>query len=278
MSKKSYLSNNSQYALSNKNNKIEILSKEENKYIKLINSMQSELYLLKTKLVNKTKLEKELKSFHDRNLELEKEVQRLGKEILEMHRKYNDEKRKKEYLYNKEIKTLKLENEKYKNKIEMVNELAIEKNGILNAFDKVLQERNDILFEHDKTMREKEINTQIKISNLKKKMFDSVNEAQSKIDELNTHYLNASDNLLILENSQLLLKLEYQTRHINKLTAKNEELEKRIYELKKDIQMHKNVEISLAEKNTKLIFENNKLKGIKGRKEKENNDSIKLTF
>ena len=32
----------------------------------------------------------------------------------------------------------------------MVNELAREKNGILKAFDKVLQERNAILIEHDK--------------------------------------------------------------------------------------------------------------------------------
>jgi cell division protein FtsB len=202
--------------------------------------------LLKSKLLNNNKLEKELKSFHDRNIQLEKEIQRLAGDILEIHRKYNDEKRKKENLYNEEIKNLKLENEKYKSKIEMVNELAREKNGILKAFDNVLQERNAILIEHDKMIREKEINNEIKVSNLKKKMIDSVNEAKSKVDELNAECLDNTTKLIYLQNSQLLLKIEYQTQHLNKLNEKNQELENKINELKKDIQIHREVEISLA--------------------------------
>ena len=264
MSKKSSFANTLQYELFQKNNKIEILSKEKIKYAKVIHSMQTELFLLKSKLLNNNKLEKELKSFHDRNLQLEKEIQRLAGDILEIHRKYNDEKRKNENIYNEEIKNLKLENEKYKTKIEMVNELAREKNGILKAFDNVLQERNAILIEHDKMIREKEINNEIKVSNLKKKMIDSVNEAKSKVDELNAECLDNTTKLIYLQNSQLLLKIEYQTQHLNKLNEKNQELENKINELKKDIQIHREVEISLAEKNKKLINENNKLK-----KEKE---------
>ena len=258
MSKKTQINNIVQYELSQKNSKIEILSKEKNKYMKIIHSMQSELNSLKNKIVNNNKLEKELKSYQEKNNELEKEVEKLTKQILEIHRKYNDEKRKNENIYNDEIKNLKYENEKFKLKIEMVNELAREKNGLLKAFDKVLQERNDILIQHDKMMREKEINNDIKVSNLKKKMIDSINEAQIKVNELNIEYIDDSSKLISLQNNQLLLKIEFLNQTIDELKSKNEILEKKIYELRKDIQIHKKVEITLAEKNKKLTNENNK--------------------
>ena len=275
MSKKPPLNNLIQFELSQKNSKIEILSKEKNKYIKLMHNMQSELFNLKNRLQNNNKLEKELKLYHDRNIELENEVNKLTKQILEIHKKYNEEKRKNENIYNEEIKMLKSENEKYKTKIEMVNELAREKNGLLKAFDKVLQERNNILIEHDKKMREKEVNNQIKVSNLKKKMIDSVNETQSKVKELNLQSMDTTNKLTLLQNNQLILKIEYLNQHINTLTTKNEQLENKVYELTKDIKIHKEVELSLAEKNKRLADKNNKLK-MKNENENEKLDNIHL--
>ena len=83
MSRKSQINNIVQYELSQKNNKIETLSKEKTKYIKLMHNMQSELYSLKNKLVNNNKLEKELKTYQDKNKELENEVSKLTKKILD---------------------------------------------------------------------------------------------------------------------------------------------------------------------------------------------------
>ena len=246
MSKKYAFNDNIQHELSQRNNKIELLSKEKMKLAKSLSNLQADL-----------------KSSHKRNKELEIEIQNLTMQILEMHRKYDDEKRRTENMYNEQIKILKTENENYKSKRLMVNELAREKKGLLRAFDKVLQERNNILIEHDKMMREKEVNNQIKVSNLKKKMIDSVNETQAKINELNVQCMDTNNKLTLLHNYQLMLKLEYQTQDMEKLNAQKESLEKKIYELNKDIQIHKKVEISLAEKNKKLEFENKKLKGIK---------------
>ncbi len=168
MSKNIVLRNNIQYEISQRNNKIEELTNENNKCIGLIHTLQSELFSLKNKMINNKLLEKEIKSYQDKNMELVKEVQQLKLEILDIHKKYNEEKRKYENQYNEQIKKLKADNEGFRSKIDMVNDLAREKNGLLKAFDKILQERNNILFEHDKLMREKEINNQIKITNLKK--------------------------------------------------------------------------------------------------------------
>ena len=74
-----------------------------------------------------------------------------------------------------------------------------------------------MLFECDKLMKEKEINNQIKITNLKK-MIDST-KTQSKLNELNSEYKDVSSKLIVLHNQQLLIKLQYYNQNLEELTA-----------------------------------------------------------
>jgi hypothetical protein len=98
-------------------------------------------------------------------------------------------------------------------------------------------------------------------------MKEKIDQIQAKETELNVQYMDVSTKLTLLQNHQLLIQLEYQSQQLDEITAKKEELEKRVFELTKDIEIHKEVEISLAEKNKKLKSENNKLKN-------ENNNII----
>ena len=91
-------------------------------------------------------------------------------------------------------------------------------------------------------------------------MKEKIDQIQAKETELNVQYMDVSTKLTLLQNHQLLIQLEYQSQQLDEITAKKEELEKRVFELTKDIEIHKEVEISLAEKNKKLKSENNKLK------------------
>ena len=104
MSKNIVLRNNIQYEIYQRNKKIEELTNENNKYIGLIHTLQSELFSLKNKIINNKLLEKEIKSYNDKNMELVKEVQQLKLEILDIHKKYNEEKRRYENQYNEQIK------------------------------------------------------------------------------------------------------------------------------------------------------------------------------
>ena len=101
-------------------------------------------------------------------------------------------------------------------------------------------------------------------------MFDSVKETQSKANELNINYMNISSKLTLLQNHQFLIQLEYQEQELNNLIAKNELLEKKLTDLKKDIEIHKEVEISLAEKNKRLVQELNKLKNEENQENEKN--------
>ena len=256
--------------LSQKNKKIEQLNFEKKKYIQFIYGMQSELFSLRKQVVNNSKLESQVKLYQNKCSNYEIEIKKLQNEILDLKSKYNDELRQKDNSYIEEIRKLKAENEGVKAKVGITNDLTREKNGLLKAFNIVLNEKNELAEEYDKNLRQKEINTQIKLTKLEKKMFDSVKETQSKANELNINYMNISSKLTLLQNHQFLIQLEYQEQELNNLIAKNELLEKKLTDLKKDIEIHKEVEISLAEKNKRLVQELNKLKNEENQENEKN--------
>ena len=138
-----------------KNQQIEKLNQEKKKYMKIIYAMQSELYSIKNKISNNNKLESELKLFQNKNLNLEIEVSRLQKEILDLKEKYNEELRQKDNEHAEEIRKLKSEIDNIKAKVGMTNDITREKNGLFKAFNILLKEKNDLILEHDKILMQK---------------------------------------------------------------------------------------------------------------------------
>ena len=252
-------SSNIIYELTQKNDQIDSLINENNKYSELVNKLKSEIFTLKGKLSTFSNLPLKLKSLQEKNAELENKVQKLTKEILIMAKKCKDENRLNERKYLEEIKKLKSENDGFKTKIEMTNHLANENNGLINAFDKIIKDKNDILLEQDKKLRENKIHFQLKIADLKKKMLNTVNETQGKVNELNMQYADINTKLAKLQNQQTIIKYQYQSKLFNELAEKNKILETENFQLKKQLEIHKEVELSLAEKYKKLK-ENNDLK------------------
>ena len=232
------------------------------------------LFILKKKIQNSSQLEQDLKLYQSKCTSLETEIEKYKKEILDLKEKYNEEIRNKDMSHIDELRKLKNENEVIKVKIGMTNDLTREKNGLLKAFNIVLNEKNDLMAKHDKNLRQIKIDTEMKLTKLKNKLIDSVNETQAKATELNIEHMNVSSKLIMLQNHQLLIQLEYQEQELNNLISKNEILEKKINTLKKDIEIHKEVEISLAEKNKKLIKELNKLKETENKDNEKDNDKI----
>ena len=126
-----------------------------------------------------------------------------------------------------EVNRLKLINDSYHQKIEMVNQLVLDKELLTKQVQELLKEKADIIAKNDEQMRQKEVKNQIKFSNLKKKMMDNINQTQSKVTELNIQYMDVSTKLTLLQNHQLLIQLEYQSQQIDELTSKKEALEKK---------------------------------------------------
>ena len=274
---------NLQYTIVLREHEIQALKKDNAAKASYIITLEADNSNLRSACLSSMKSEKDLQEYKSKYEQILKDIAALKEEMLEQERKFNLEKKQLEDIHQGEISRLKLVNESYHQKIETVNQLIIDKQVLSQQVEELTKERDLIVKTNTETMRQKEIKNEIKFTNLKKKMMDNINQTQSKVTELNIQYMDVSTKLTLLQNHQLLIQLEYQSHQIDELTEKKEQLEKKVFELTKDIEIHKEVELSLAEKNKKFKNENAILKkqltssGIVGNNNNINNSNSNVS-
>ena len=255
-------SKNLQYTITLKDQEIDLLQKENQHKKEYINKLEEEIGNLRKDYIKAYELENTIKKNHNKIEKQEKEIENLHKQIEIQKKKSEEEKRQIEQNFQDEIQQLKVVIESSKQKVEMANQLTAENQELLKQVDTLKTNNENIIKKHITENKTKDVKNEIKFTNLKKKMKEKIDQIQAKETELNVQYMDVSTKLTLLQNHQLLIQLEYQSQQLDEINAKKEELEKRLFELTKDIEIHKEVELSLAEKNKKLKNENNKLKGI----------------
>ena len=256
-------SKNLQYTITLKDNEIDMLQKEHVRETEYIRTLEKEIASLKKDYVERYKLENEIKDYRSKIEHLDMEIENLKQTIVDNKKKSDEEKKAIEQNLNDQITQLKLQNDSFKQKIDTVNQLLQDKETLSKLVEELTKKNEDIIYQNNETMKQKDVKNQIKFSNLKKKMMDKIDQIQAKETELNIQYMDVSTKLTLLQNHQLLIQLEYQSQQLEEVTSKKEALEKKVFELSKDIEIHKEVELSLAEKNKKLKNENTKLKSNK---------------
>ena len=255
-------SKNLQYTITLKDQEIDLLQKENQHKKEYINKLEEEIGNLRKDYIKAYELENTIKKNHNKIEKQEKEIENLHNQIEIQKKKSEEEKRQIEQNFQDEIQQLKVVIESSKQKVEMANQLTAENQELLKQVDTLKTNNENIIKKHITENKTKDVKNEIKFTNLKKKMKEKIDQIQAKETELNVQYMDVSTKLTLLQNHQLLIQLEYQSQQLDEINAKKEELEKRLFELTKDIEIHKEVELSLAEKNKKLKNENNKLKGI----------------
>ena len=255
-------SKNLQYTITLKDQEIDLLQKENQHKKEYINKLEGEIGNLRKDYIKAYELENTIKKNHNKIEKQEKEIENLHNQIEIQKKKSEEEKRQIEQNFQDEIQQLKVVIESSKQKVEMANQLTAENQELLKQVDTLKTNNENIIKKHITENKTKDVKNEIKFTNLKKKMKEKIDQIQAKETELNVQYMDVSTKLTLLQNHQLLIQLEYQSQQLDEINAKKEELEKRLFELTKDIEIHKEVELSLAEKNKKLKNENNKLKGI----------------
>ena len=253
-------SKNLQYTITLKDNEIDMLQKENIKKKEYITELEKEIEKLRKDYIHAYELENTIKGNHKKIEQQEKEIENLHNQINEQKLKNEEEKKQIEQNFRDEIHQLKVVIESSSQKVEMANQLSTENQELIKEVDKLKVDQEKIINKHIAENKQRDIKNQIKFSNLKNKMKEKIDQIQAKETELNVQYMDVSTKLTLLQNHQLLIQLEYQSQQLDEITAKKEALEKKVFELTKDIEIHKEVELSLAEKNKKLKSENNKLK------------------
>jgi hypothetical protein len=105
-------------------------------------------------------------------------------------------------------------------------------------------ERKDRQNEVNKREREKIKATET----LRKEMLHKIKETKANLLALNDEQLQTTTRLTILQNHQLTTELEYQSKQTEQLLYKNNTMKAQIDTLKRDIQIHKEVEKELAKR------------------------------
>jgi len=262
--------------LAKKNIEITFLKRQLSEKIQYIASIQSELFALKKYYSDSSKLKQQLDNSIEKNEKQEKEIENLKKKIIDQHKEFTEEKRIEENKHLKEINKFKVTIDSYiqKELRSNMNELDNEKLNI--QLEELKKKNNFLLKKSEQDIIQKEIQNKIKISKLKDKMLDNINFTKEEVTELNMQYLDVSTKLTLLQNHQLLVQLDYQSQQLDESTKRNELLEKKIFDLKKDLEVHKQVEVTFAEKNKKLKQELIKYRN-KEKKEIKENKEIQLS-
>ena len=243
---------NLQYTIVIKDTDIERLKEECKDKKEYIIQLEDEVTNLRKNAVNAFELEKQLRKVLAKNERLEKEVDNFNNRLLEQRKKFDEEKKLLESTYNSQINHLRVTMDAYVEKVKMTNQLLIDKEKLEADLQQALDKNKEIITKNNEEMRKMIVRNEIKFSNLKNKMTENILQTKSKVTELNIQYMDVSSKLTLLQNHQLLIQLEYQSQQLDDLKEKNKKLEKEVYDLTKEVEIHKEVELALAEKNKDL--------------------------
>ena len=120
------------------------------------------------------------------------------------------------------LENFRIQMDKYKETIKQLeNELKAEKN------DKVDQMRNNA------------IELDLCKNKYKETMDNKLKKAKEMLKETSGKETDSAIRLMLLQNKQLTIELEYQSKQSEKLLIRNKNMEDKLSELKRDIEIHK---------------------------------------
>jgi len=163
---------------------------------------------------------------------------------------------------------------KYEEEITRLNDVITELNRKLQTitdFERTIEEKNKVIAEIQlenadnrislkSLMTKKEIDAQIKFDNLKKEALLEIEKTMQDLKNENSDQLDLTTKIIMVQNRQLLTEIEYQSEQYIALEISHKKLETKNFELEKDLEIHKEVQSKLAEKNKKLQEKIEKLK------------------
>ena len=261
---------NMQYTIVLREKEINDLKSQIVKNGTYIKKLESDVFDLRRQCANNFDLEKKIGKLRHNNDLLQQDVEKLNTEILDQKKKFLEEKNTMEKNFNARINQMQNTIDNYTQKLEMTNKVMAENEELNKLIEKLKKEMEEVRKKSDKDLVDLAIKNKLKFSILKKKMMENIKNSQIKVTELNMQYMDVSSKLTLLQNHQLLTQLEYLQEQLAEYTKTNEALKKNNIDLKRDIEIHKEVELSLAEKNRKL---KNEL--LKEKEEKDDNEDNK---
>ena len=277
---------NESITISKLNNQIKILNCELLKYKKRSSELEQTLIKLqkdytdlKVRFYISNSKEVEYNNMKENLKEKNIIISDLDKEIGEMKRDFEIRKKELDDKYEHDVGQVRFMNEKLNAKNE--NASRFEKlNDLL--YEHTLQLEKAILnFKNDekKKMDEQQLKFDKKLTETKKRMLDLINQGKKLKNKEIKDKFAIMEKFSILNHNSLLNELEFESLQLEDLLKQREHLDQVINRMKSDIDIHKNVEKMLINKNKKYIdmikILSQKIEKDKKEKEKEKKDDKK---
>ena len=242
--------NSKDIIISELNKKIKKLSEEINR-LYLENSNLKKMYSINYNVQTQLKsAEETIQNLREENLKLmlahKNKESELGKNIDKILLE-----KKKEKLLSDKYEALYMQKMLVANQIEMENKIYKDE---LEKMKKQMELNEDNA--KDKITK-LEIQNLVKYKTLKSKILNNLNETKTKLANLNLKFMDNTSRAMNLQNYQLIIELEEQKQENEQLVKENALLNKKLFEMKDDLDIHKKVELELAEKLKKLQSKNN---------------------
>lgn len=113
------------------------------------------------------------------------------------------------------------------------------------ALQEQLEEERKILMREKADMEREKVKETNKLRN---DMDKKIDETQNSLFALKQVQLQTTTRQTVLQNHQLTNELEYQSKQTEKLLSKNQKLQEMVVSLKRDVEIHKQVETELAQR------------------------------
>ena len=242
------------------NNQIKLLnyelSKSKKKSIELEKSLiklQKDYTDLKVRLNISNSKEIEYQNMKENLKEKNNIITNLDKEIGEIKRDFEHKKKEYDDRYNHDIDQVRFMNEKLNIKNESASKF--EKLNTL-LYEHTLQLEKALLnFKNEEKLRmdAQQLKFDKKLSDTKKRMLDLINQGKKLKNKESKDKFELMEKFSILNHNSLLNELEFESLQLEDLLKQREHLDKVINRMKSDIDIHKNVEKMLINKNKKYI-------------------------
>ena len=235
---------------------LRVQENDENKqhiktYLTTIENLNKEIQDLK-KVINQSFLnENTIVSLNERSIKLEREIKSLHEKIDINSKKYNEEKDNLIKTYEEKLSKMKILVDNNNAKLDLVNSLEKFKETHVNSIRELECKNEDALKDYKDKLEQRKLKQGIKFSDLKRKIMENIEYTQKNVEQMNIEHIDVTTKLTLLHNSQLLVEIECLNKEIEKSIAQKDMYEKKIFNITRDFEIHKSVEIDLAEKNKK---------------------------
>jgi hypothetical protein len=133
-------------------------------------------------------------------------------------------------------------------RIAELNEFGTEKANYMQKMTTLEEDYDREKKQHQKDIEDMDRERIKATEKLKKDMLYKIKETREHVMALNDEQLHTTTRFTILENHRLTTELEYQSKQTEKLMNRNTQLEEQSGALKRDIEIHKQVEAELAKR------------------------------